>query len=58
MLVVLLKKTDSNTKVAAIDTKISTLDGKITKNESIRKKIILFFREILCLIVKMVLKLI
>ena len=58
MLVVLLKKTDSNTKVAAIGTKISTLDGKITKNESIRKKIILFFREILCLIVKMVLKLI
>ena len=58
MLVVLLKKTDSNTKVAAIDTKISTLDGKITKNESIRKTIILFFWEILCLIKKMVLKLI
>ena len=31
MLIVLLKKTDYNTRVAAIDTKISTLDSKITK---------------------------
>ena len=28
----LVKKTDYNTKVAEIDTKASTLDGKITKN--------------------------
>ena len=34
MLVVLLKKTDYNIKVTAIDTKISTLDGKITKNKN------------------------
>ena len=34
MLIVLLKKTDYNTRVAAIDTKISTLDGKITKNKN------------------------
>ena len=34
MLVVLLKKTDYNTKAAVIDTKISTLDGKITENEN------------------------
>ena len=31
MLIVLLKKTDYNMRVAAIDTKISTLDSKITK---------------------------
>ena len=34
MLVVLLKKTDYNTKVAEIDTKLSNLDGKITKNKN------------------------
>ena len=34
MFVVLLKKTDYNTIVAAIDTKISTLDGKVTKNKN------------------------
>ena len=33
MLVVLLKKTDYNIRVAAIDTKISSLDDKITKNK-------------------------
>ena len=32
MLAVLLKKTDYNTKVAEIDTKVSNLDGKIEKN--------------------------
>ena len=36
-------KTDYNTNVAAIDTKISTLDGKITKNESINKNYVTFF---------------
>ena len=36
-------KTDYNTKAAAIDTKISTLDGKITKNQSINKNYITFF---------------
>ena len=30
----LVKKTDYNTKAAAIDTNISTLDGKITKNKN------------------------
>ena len=34
MLVVLLKKTDYNTKVGEIDTKISNLDGKIDKTIS------------------------
>ena len=42
MLMVLLKKTDYNTRVAEIDTKLSSLDGKIAKNQSIRKKFILF----------------
>ena len=46
MLIVLLKKTDYNTQVAAIDTEISTHDGKITKNESVRKTFILLFGEI------------
>ena len=32
MLVVLLKKTDYNTKIGEIDTKVSNLDGKIDKN--------------------------
>ena len=36
----LVKKTHYNTKVAAIDIKISSLDGKIAKNESIRKKLL------------------
>ena len=31
MLIVLLKKTDYNTRVVAIDTKISILDGKSEK---------------------------
>ena len=43
MLIVLLKKTDYNTRVDEIDTKLSSLDGKIAKNESIRKKILLLF---------------
>ena len=34
MFVVLLKKTDYNTRVAAIDTKISSLDDKITENKN------------------------
>ena len=34
MLVVLLKKTDYNTGVAEIDTKLLNLDGKITKNKN------------------------
>ena len=33
MLVVLLKKTDYNTKVVEIDGKISSLDDKVTKNK-------------------------
>ena len=62
MLVVLLKKkTDYNTRVAAIVTKISTLDDKIIKNknklEGAIMGTILLFWEIHCLIVKMVFKL-
>ena len=34
MLVVLLKKTDYNTRVAEIDTTLSSLDGKIAKNKN------------------------
>ena len=34
MLVILLKKTDYNTRVAEIDAKLSNLDGKITKNKN------------------------
>ena len=34
MLVVLLKKTDYNTRVAKIDTKVSRLDGKIAGNKT------------------------
>ena len=34
MLVVLLKKTDYNTRVAEIDTTLSSLDGKIAKNRN------------------------
>ena len=30
----LVKKTDYNTRVAEIDTKLSNLDGKITKNKN------------------------
>ena len=36
-----VKKTDYYTRVAEIDTKLSSLDGKIAKNKSIRKKYIL-----------------
>ena len=54
MLVVLLKKRDYNIRVAEINTKLSSLDGKIvekkTKNESIKnelekatKNLLLFF---------------
>ena len=62
MLVVLLK-TDYNTRVAEIDTKVSNLNGKIAKNESIVKNLrganfYYIFLEILCLMVKMVFKLI
>ena len=39
MLIALLKK-NYNTKVAEIDTKLSSLDGKITKNESSRKELV------------------
>ena len=39
----LVKKTDYNTRVAEIDTTLSSLDGKIAKNESIRKKLLLLF---------------
>ena len=58
MLIVLLKKNNYNTKVADIDTKLSRLDGKITKNEFSRKELnkIEFLLE--NLIVKLVLKLI
>ena len=38
MLVVLFKKTDYNTRVAEIDTKVSSLDGKITKNKNLLEK--------------------
>ena len=34
MLVILLKKTGYNTRVAEIDAKLSNLDGKITKNKN------------------------
>ena len=34
----LAKNTNYNTKVAEIDTKLSSLDVKITKNESIQKE--------------------
>ena len=34
MLVIFLKKTDYNTRVAEIDAKLSNLDGKITKNKN------------------------
>ena len=48
MLIVLLKKTDYNTRVDEIDTKLSSLDGKIAKNESIRKKnLLLFLRNVI-----------
>ena len=61
MLVVLLKKTGYNTRIAAIDTKISTLDDKITKNknklEGLIMDTILLFWEIHRLIVNMVFKL-
>ena len=39
MLIVLLKKTNYNTKVVEIDTKLSSLDGKITKNKNDLNKI-------------------
>ena len=43
MLLVLLKKTDYNTRVAEIDTKVPSLDGKIaenkTKNEVIKNEL-------------------
>ena len=39
MLIVLLKKTNYNTKVVEIDTKLSSLDGKITKNKKELNKI-------------------
>ena len=35
-----MTKTDYNTRVAEIDTKLSSLDSKITKNESIVKKLV------------------
>ena len=34
MLVVLWKKTDYNTRVSEIDTKVSSLDGKIAENKT------------------------
>ena len=65
----LVKKTDYNTKVAEIDTMVSSLDGKIaenkTKSESIqnelkglKKILVLLFWEIYSLMEEMVLKLI
>ena len=54
----LVKKTDYNTRVAEIDTKLSSLDGRIIENKSIRKNFLLHFWEICCSVVKMVLKLI
>ena len=36
----LVKKTNYNTKVAEINTKLSSLDGKIAKNESSRKELV------------------
>ena len=38
MLIALLKKTNYNTKVVEIDTKLSNLDGKITKNKNDKQK--------------------
>ena len=58
----LLKKANYNTKVFEIDTTLSSLDGKITKNKNkfngITNDTILFFWEICYLIMKMVFKLI
>ena len=60
MLVVLLQKRDYNTRVAVIDTKISSLDGKITENKNNLKKsakcTVLLFLEIQCLMREMVFK--
>ena len=39
----LVKKTDYNTRDAEIDTKLSSLDGRIVENKSIRKNILLLF---------------
>ena len=51
MLVVFRKKTDYNTKIAKIDIKVSSLDGKIneikTKNKSIEKEFIGPIKDIL-----------
>ena len=44
MLVVLLKQTDYNTKVTAIDTKLWSLDGKIIENKNKLKN----WQKILC----------
>ena len=60
MLVVLLQKRDYNTRVAVIDTKISSLDGKITENknnlEKSAKCTVSLFLEIQCLMREMVFK--
>ena len=56
MLVMLLKKTDYNTKVAEIDTKVSNLDSKIYKNIDAATTIGLLFWEIQSLMGKIVFK--
>ena len=57
MLVVLLKKTNYNTKITEIDTKVSNLDDKIDKNMlNAATTIGLLFLTIQCLMGKMVFK--
>ena len=46
----LAKKTDYNTKVAEIDTKVSSLDGKIDENKSIGSKLIGPIKDVLSLV--------
>ena len=39
----LAKKIDYNTRVAEMDTKLSSLDGKIAKNENKKEKFLIIF---------------
>ena len=59
MLVVLVKKTDYNSKVAATDTKISTLDGTITEDknkleESIKGTVLFFWGNMVEVVLKLI----
>ena len=46
----LAKKTDYNTKIAEIDTKVSSLDGKIDESKSIGSKFIGPIKDVLSLV--------